>query len=195
MSDISHYDATAEWKARVKKADSDLKREQQAHDRTNGYLKAAEADRDKALKGQHTHGVDVCAYCAAGDLAIDEVERLQRVLHAAGFSERSQSEGEYMNMIECGLPPKATRMMADLRVEISRLRKQIEEQSHQLLGDEERIKLEGDVMSAEAKLQTVELQVSDVIRRAKYDVDVLREDNTRLRATLESVSIEVENKE
>lgn len=45
-----------------------------------------------------------------------------RVLREAGFGEEPKSEGEYMNMIECGLPPKAVRVIAGLRAENEKLR-------------------------------------------------------------------------
>lgn len=50
--------------------------------------------------------------------ALDHIESQHRILDAAGFSEEAQSEGEFMNMIECGLPPKASRMIWELQQQI-----------------------------------------------------------------------------
>jgi hypothetical protein len=74
------------------------------------------------------------------------IKQLERVLREAGFSDEPETEGEYMNMIECGLPPKAVRMIAELRdsikimeteqdqarIDVSRLSQQCAAQSEEL---------------------------------------------------------------
>lgn len=49
-----------------------------------------------------------------------ELTVANRVLSAAGFSENAKSEGEYMNAIECGLAPNASRLIwkAEARVRV-----------------------------------------------------------------------------
>lgn len=70
---------------------------------------------DKLLHDLSTIGGDPTLQDKAAkaiETLVDQNNCCRRVLAAAGFNMEAQNEGEYMNEIECGLPPKATRIIA-----------------------------------------------------------------------------------
>lgn len=86
-------------------------------------------ENERAMEEQHLHDrvTELESLVSALESQRDElqakVEAKARVLKAAGFDEEATTEGEWMNQIECGLPPKATRMIAELQAIVDKLPK------------------------------------------------------------------------
>jgi hypothetical protein len=120
-----------------------------------------EAERDAAIAkahdrlgrqrlGAHMHGVDVCAYCAAGDIAVVEVEKLRAEVaeeraayqreHVARVGADEQVDALRAELRTMLTPCEHARLMAEasdpaLREEIGRLTKERDESFPNCRGD------------------------------------------------------------
>ncbi len=113
-----------------------------------------ETERDKAREQRDELQADAINHSNAYE---DEVAAHNRTMERLAGIEAERNALQYEIPIKGGGETfvGAIRGIVDERNEVltenARLRKQIEEQSHRLPGDEERIKLEGDAMSAEGE--------------------------------------------